>query len=194
MEFIIISDSKMKITLTQKELDIYNIDSESFSIGNDAQRHAFRKVLNDACKKSGFDGDYSRLMVQMYPAKRGGCEIFVTRLDPKEESRKDAKATYKKKKEEFGEVCFCFSGFHELTSVCKQLLISGFSEKSSLYRSECGAYYLVIEGIPETEEDYTPFSFIREFSKSTSQTPVCYLTEYCKPVCEVNAVETIGNL
>ena len=81
MELIIISDKKMKIMLTEKELYRYNLDSENFSLENDAQRHAFRRVLNDACRQSGFENKHSRLMVQMYPGKKGGCEIFVTRME-----------------------------------------------------------------------------------------------------------------
>ena len=56
MELIIISDKKMKIMLTEKELSRYNLDSENFSMENDSQRHAFRRLLNDACKQSGFEG------------------------------------------------------------------------------------------------------------------------------------------
>ncbi len=195
MEFILISESELKITLSQKELDIYNIDSEKFSIGNDAQRHAFRKVLNDACRQSGFDGNSSRLMIQMYPVKRGGCEIFVTRLEIGEEKKKERQPTYKKKKDEKeSETCFIFSDFRQLSAVCKQLFLQDYKEKSSLYVSEDFIYYLILEGIEKEEKGYSPFSFIHEFSKSTSQTPICYLAEYCKPVCEENAVEIIGKL
>ncbi len=196
MEFIIISDSKMKITLSKKELDIYEIDSENFSIGNDAQRHAFKKVLNDACRQSGFDGSYSRLMVQMYPAKKGGCEIFVTRLDKSEcdKGSSDAPKAKKKREEKGDSITYTFSEFNHLLSVCRTLSMSGTHIKSSLYRSDSGIYYLVVDGNDFCRDEYTPLSFINEFSKNSSQTPICFLTEYCKLVCEDNAVATIGGL
>lgn len=50
MEYIIISNTKIKIMLTQKELDKYNIDGESLSIANEDQRLALRRVLNDPIK------------------------------------------------------------------------------------------------------------------------------------------------
>lgn len=196
MEFIIISDSKMKITLTQKELDRYNIDSENFSIGNDAQRHAFRRVLNDACKQSGFEGSYSRLMVQMYPVKKGGCEIFVTRLDTSEKHREEkcTKAYESKSPGNTETLCYSFSEFAHLNAVCRQLYISGYAPQSCVYVSDSGTYYLLLDGISENENEYSALSFIGEFSKSSSQIPVPYLEEYCRLICEGDAVRIIGNI
>lgn len=197
MEYIIISDTKIKIMLTQKELDKYNIDSESFSIGNEEQRLAFRKVLNDACRQSGFDSSASRLMVQMYPAKRGGCEIFVTRLDGtscgayscvfgdiyNEGSTNNEKCA-----------CFTFRTFKGLNAVCRHLLNTGYSGDSDIYISEGGVYYLILIGSTLSDNAYTRLSFINEFAKSTMDDIPGYIYEHGRLVCEKNAVETIGSI
>ncbi len=195
MEYIIISDSEMKITLSQKELDIYRIDSEDFSMGNDTQRHAFRKVLSDACRESGFSGSFERMIVQMYPIKKGGCEIFITRIDPSLSlAGSTSTEAQKKQKDDIKSLLFTFSSFSQLSAVCRQLSTVGSAPKSSLYISDGGTYYLILDDISAGDDKYSPFSFIREFSKSTSQIPVAYLTEYCKPICEENAVTVIGSI
>lgn len=205
MEFIIISDNKMKIMLTQKDLDKYNIDGENFSICNDTQRHAFRHVLNDACKQSGFEGNTSRLMVQMYPSKRGGCEIFVTKLDAVEKcvhsgqtKTKDAEKKVLGEHEQNGILCYSFSEFSHLNTVCRQLRQISFYGKSSIYADRCGTYYLILEPYDTHKsltEQYCTLSFIDEFaSRSDPSRTIAYIEEYGKVICRESAVEQIGVL
>lgn len=202
MELIIISDKKMKIMLTEKELNRYNINSDSFSMSNDAQRHAFRRVLNDACKQSGFESKSSRLMVQMYPSKKGGCEIFVTRIEGDDDfkrapspPRNALDMTCYDTPDDVA--CFSFDKFSHLNTVCKQLIISKFSGKSSIYISTDGTYYLVLSSFPSKNQlntPYTELSFITEFAKVTDICTLSYVEDYCKKICSSDAVLVIGNL
>ena len=204
MEFIIISESKLKIMLSQKDLDKYNIDGENFSICNDTQRHAFRHVLNDACKQSGFEGNTSRLMVQMYPSKRGGCEIFVTKLDiadqrtrSEQKKRKDTQ-TIICDPEESGVLCYSFSEFSHLNTVCKQLKQSLYCGTSKAYADRSGAYYLILEPCDcqnASPKQYSALSFIDEFAKrSDPGRAIAYIEEHGKVICREDAVEKIGSL
>lgn len=197
MEYIIISDTKIKIMLTQKELDKYKIDSESFSIGNEEQRLAFRKILNDACTQSGFDGSASRLMVQMYPAKRGGCEIFVTRLDSAASTTNNCifGGIYKKcEKAKEKSMCFLFRSFTGLNAVCRHLHNVGYSGDSDIYVSDNGVYYLILDTSPASDNKYSQLSFINEFAKGSMDEIPAYIYEHGRLVCEKNAVELIGRL
>ena len=203
MELIVISDKKMKIMLSEKELNRYNIDSENFSMNNDAQRHAFRRVLNDACKQSGFDGKASRLLVQMYPAKKGGCEIFVTRIENGENDNKKALPLSPISLDidccdTVNDIaCYMFDNFSHINTVCKQLLISGFSGKSNAYISNEGTYYLILSNFSAKnplQKPYSNLSFINEFAKSTSLCVLSYAEDYCKKLCEYDAVSTLGNI
>jgi len=203
MELIIISDKKLKIMLTEKELDRYNIDSENFSMENDAQRYAFRRILSDACKQSGFENSFSRLMVQMYPGKKGGCEIFITRIESDDSERKKASPsspvsldidcydTYN------DVVCYSFECFSHLNTVCRQLLISGFSGKSDAYISSDGTYYLILSEFYSASylnKPYNNTSFISEFAGRTGLCALGYVEEYCKKICDKKAVEILGRI
>ena len=203
MELIIISDKKMKIMLTEKELSRYNLDSENFSMENDSQRHAFRRLLNDACKQSGFEGKYSQLMVQMYPIKKGGCEIFVTRIEQgdEEENKASLLSSVSIKsdcyEERDGLACYSFGCFSHLNTVCRQLLIAGFSGNSNAYVSSDGTYYLVLSDFSSKGTDERPYSnisFISEFAKGSGVCVLTYAEDYCKKLCDKNAVSIIGSI
>ncbi len=203
MELVIISDKKMKIMLTQKELDRYNIDSESFSITNDAHRHAFRRLLNDACKQSGFENNAARLMVQMYPAKKGGCEIFVTKMESSEAPSKRPSSPspisldiecYETSDDA---ACYCFDTFSHLNSVCRQLVTSRFKGKSDAYVSTSGTYYLILSKFHSKRsigQPYNNLSFINEFTVSSGLGSIPYVQEYCKLICKDKAVDVLGML
>ena len=85
MELIVINESQIKLTLTPADLDRYPPDAEEGAL--------FRAILRDACLlgerepgsspiPAGFADRGGKLFVQMYPSRRGGCELFVTRLPP----------------------------------------------------------------------------------------------------------------
>lgn len=208
MELIMINDKKMKIMLTEKELYRYNLECGSFSMENEDQRHAFRKVLSDACKMGGFDNRSSRLMVQMYPSKKGGCEIFVTKMESCDHECKkalppspivvgiDCNGMPCKADDSFCTECYCFDRFSHLVTVCKQLLICKYSGSSNAYVSPSSTYYLVLSDMQRigTDKSYDMLSFIGEFAKRSDVRALGYIEDHCRSICERDAVSTLGSL
>lgn len=208
MELIMINDKKMKIMLTEKELYRYNLECGSFSMESEDQRHAFRKVLSDACKMGGFDNRSSRLMVQMYPSKKGGCEIFVTKMESTDQECKkalppspivvgiDCGEMSCEGKDSLCTECYCFNNFSHLITVCKQLLICKYSGSSNAYVSPNGTYYLVLSdiSITSTNKSYDMLSFIGEYAKRSDIRALGYIEDHCKSICKRDAVSTLGRL
>ena len=80
MEFLLINREKLKIVLNDSELKKYNIDSvpsEGCSVG---VRRALWKILETAKSEVGFDPSGDKVLIQFYPMRGVGCEIFVTKL------------------------------------------------------------------------------------------------------------------
>ena len=153
--------------------------------------------MNDACVQSGFDGSTSRLMVQMYPAKRGGCEIFVTRLDSSPCGTQSCifGNIYNEKTEaKTKSICFSFRSFTRLNAVCRHLHNIGYSGDSDIYVSDSGVYYLILDGSPLSENKYSVLSFVNEFAKSSMDEIPGYIYEHGRLVCEKNAVNLIGQI
>ncbi len=83
MELILISDSKLKIMLSAEDMRLHGITCDTLDKGSITSRKAFWNIMDEAKLQTGFDPAGSKLFVQMYPSKTGGCELFVTRLGSK---------------------------------------------------------------------------------------------------------------
>lgn len=81
MELIVISRSKLKIMLTEPDMQHYHLEATHMNCTDAHTREAFRHIFDDARDEIGFDTEGKRLFVQLYTSKGGGCEIFVTKLE-----------------------------------------------------------------------------------------------------------------
>ena len=78
MELILISKSKLKIMLDEKDMKEYNIGDET-DCARAETRRAIRTILDRAKDQIGFNTDGVEIFVQLYTSKSGGCELFVTK-------------------------------------------------------------------------------------------------------------------
>ena len=81
MDLIRIDDNKMKIMLSERDMQCYSLDVGNMDYTRSETRRAFRHILDDVCIRTGFDAKGEQLYVQLYPSRKGGCEMFVTKLD-----------------------------------------------------------------------------------------------------------------
>ena len=80
MEFLLIGESKIKIVLNPEEAEKHNLNTASPDISGPTARRAFWRILDMAKAEVGFDPAGDKVLIQLYPIKSGGCEIFVTKL------------------------------------------------------------------------------------------------------------------
>ena len=78
MELILISKSKLKIMLDEKDMKEYNIGDET-DCAQAETRRAIRTILDRAKDQIGFNTEGAEIFVQLYTSKHGGCELFVTK-------------------------------------------------------------------------------------------------------------------
>ena len=164
MEFIRISDSKLKIMLNGRDMAYYEIDAEAVSAEGAEARRAVRRILEDAREESGFDAAHDRILVEMYPSLVGGCELYITKVTEEEaesvmahtenaESRtKGSRAEKRHAASEEEGACrmlYVFESLEHLLCVCRQLRTVGFRGRSAAY-AEGHLYYLAI---PEPRRD-----------------------------------------
>ena len=80
MEFLLVGDSKLKILLSDSEVFEHGLTSAASCIDNPSTRRSFWRVLKLAESEVGFNPSDDKVLVQFYPTKSGGGEIFVTKL------------------------------------------------------------------------------------------------------------------
>ena len=208
MELILISSSKLKIMLSDADMEKYDLTAETVDYDNTATRRAFWSILDDAKNETGFDAASDRLFIQMYPSKDGGCEMFVTKLGTlcAEEcpaatcapERKRPRMSLPPKSEEKTKErlsVYSFESLEWLLGVCRRLLKVKWKGRSKAYRAFDGKCYLFLYERGEALPLLTRFSFISEYGIAEhAETLSLYIKEYATPLCENAAVEILGVL
>ena len=157
MEFIRIGEHKIKLILTDEDLKKHKLTLESLDYGNTETRRILWQILDEAKQKTGFDAAKDKTLVQAYPGRKSGCEIYVTRLNPSNSSPRGRYSVFY-----FRDAC-------DLFTVAKELSHAEHKYESALYKDEMDRLYLclkepLVQSI-QKEELLTPLSFIEEFGK-----------------------------
>ncbi len=209
MEIIMINDSKLKIMLREEDLRQFEISADELDYSNTETKRMFWDILCRAKHKTGFNTDGQRVLVQLYPSKDGGCEMFVTKMGSLGESDDEHKCTHstgyeklcsqlkKQKKNHLSKGILGVYGFDKtewLIRVCRKLSSLGYIGDSSAYKCDNGRSYLFL-----TDVDTSPampldeFSFITEYGTPESSDMLkYYIGEHGKVLCESNAVSVLG--
>lgn len=195
MELLLISENKIKISLTKEDLDGYSITADDIDYDNTETRRVFWTLLDEAKRKTGFDAAKNRIFIQIYPGKDGGCELYVSKLTRPEretDSSHDIFRTSVKRNvtdKKVNDAVYCFEEISGLISVCKRLKAIGYFQKVSAYSDGEKRFFLSLDS-PEKE-----FPFIMEYAEAQdSRCARLYINEHCSLICDGDAVERLGNL
>ncbi len=198
MEWIRISNNKLKIMLTREDAARYALCPDTADYADTLTRRAFKAILTDVKHETGFDAADDKVYIQMYPSREGGCELFVTKMGI-EVVAKHNPATYKAQKgtpqRPRRSLAFCFESMTRLIAVCRRLNATHYAGESRAWLDDCHRYWLFLseEGDPlSAREDY---AFVAEYGEMESKEAAeMMLPEHGKEVCETHAVETLGSL
>lgn len=216
MELLRIGEEKLKIILTHEDLLSFEMNEDDLDYANTETKRMLWNILHDAKSSVGFNADGHRVLVQLYPSKGGGCEMFVTRLgalscdcppEPRDtnEQEKEDVCLHRSQKSlsslpnlpKNGRLgAFCFETLNDLLSACRRLASLPQRGRSYAYRSDDGRYYLFLDGLDATGYfSVDEFSFLHEYGDSqpphTAQT---MLSEHGVLFCPTDAVEKLSVL
>lgn len=193
MELLKINDKKLKVTLSENDMRDYRLDAEKIDYDCAETRRAFRDILTVAKSRTGFDTDECKIFVQIYPARDGGCEMFVTKLsDETDEGIHAFTAVY------------LFDDLTSLCCACSLLTRCGFRDRSALYGSDRGYYLIISEDFRQNNNTYSVnerrncvpnYPILDEYGKRLAADKIIpVLKERFKEICPEMAVERMANL
>ncbi len=219
MELIMISESKLKIMLTSEDMKEYSLDCNTLSYENTETRRAFWSILDEAKHRTGFDAASERVFVQVYPSRKGGCEMYVTKIGiltgkkrtdnedgdirinagisgggmkkSSEENTSIAERFSSKRKRVFA---FRFDGIDPLLGACRRLYTSGYGGESSAYRTERYFFLKVREDGTEYAARETESVLLEYAEELDSAYFDIYIGEHGNCICDRDAVKTLGRL
>ncbi len=188
MEWIRISQNKLKLMLTAEDVRRYALSADAEAGETVPDKSAFRAILTDVRGMCGFDAAEDKVYIQMYPSKEGGCELFVTRMGLL--TLKDA-APALPVRHRAEPAAFCFEETDDLLTVCRVLVTRRYRGKSAAWQDEKGRFWLFL-----TESGARgAFDFIGEFGRRLPAVDVLpFLPEHGRPICRERAVETLANI
>lgn len=200
MELIMINSSKLKIMLSGDDMIKYDLDTDKIDYDTTATRRAFWSILDDAKTETGFNAANDKLFIQLYPCKKGGCEMYVTKIgDPRLPAVKgdlqimpsDTHYGGHKRME-----AYAFEDMESMLCVCRRLLTLGYEGESHAYRDSRGQFFLLLCRYAYGAYAYLDeYSFISEYGRSENVGHIkLYISEHATCICEGDAVEKLGIL
>ena len=202
MEWIRINTNKLKIMLTAEDAKRYALRFERVDYTDAGTRRAFRSILTDIKKETGFDATEDRVYIQLYPSREGGCELFVTKT-----GRLTAEADECVHKTPYGDVgeepplprvrqvAFTFGTIQNLLAVCRRLVANRFSGESSAWLDDEHRYWLILTEEKEALARGEAYGFVAEYGvPACTDSALMLLSEHGHEICPHRAVETLGKL
>lgn len=172
MEVIKCECNRLIMFLSPQDMKKYGIDSNEDLMGN------VRTMLFD----SGISKDFSdsrRLLVKVFESKKGGCELFITRLG-EGISVSEPPASRK------AEYIYKFKDLDSLLLTCRAVCSYGYDGVSDVrYDGDRKEYYLILEREYESISEFG--AVLCRFSA------LAYIEEHCMKLCNCT-VDILGNL
>lgn len=194
-----INSEKIKIMLTREDMTRYDIRTYSLGHTGSAVKEAFSKVLSDVKENTGFDALTSKTILQIYPSRDGGCEVYVTRLTEDEDknvsgdSKKDViRSGGNEKTVRYEQTMFAFDNMIDVIDACALLKRLDYGESSSLYLCE-KHYYLFLKSRIKPKYAADELMPLSEFGKRIND-PIAevYVCEHGECIIGNDAVSALS--
>ena len=182
MDFLVVSDSKLKIMMSREEMKKYEIDGDNIDYDDPKVRRAFWRILDAAREACGFEASGDKVLIQFYPSKEGS-EIFVTKLGlissgaerTIAKSSKVAMLTTRRS-------IYKFSTFSSLVSAAKIISEVECERQPRAYYDERGCYYLIAEERRGYSERAADISAISEYGRQIPENLAAYISEHSNEI------------
>ena len=191
MDVLKITDSKLKIMLSADDMKKYRLSKDSVDYNDSKTRKSFAEILNRVKQTHGFNVDHDKVLIQFYPSKDGGSELFVTRLGLLPPSSE--RAISRSSRVTLLDARAVLYLFDDLPSLIKtaRILKNASCGYSDVYLGDGGEYYLEIY---EKGTEPLNCNVINEYGRRLSPSYYYYISEHAKKLTANNGVELFALL
>lgn len=179
VDFLVVSDSKLKIMINRDEMKKYGIDGDNINYDDPKTRRSFWRILDVAREKCGFEASGDKVLIQFYPGDKGS-EIFVTKLGLISSGAERTIA--KSNKVAMLEARLAVYRFDQLeyAAMAARYILSEETVGSRAFVDGRGIYYIITE-----ERSISRGTELRSISEFGTELPVSlggYIREHAKEV------------
>lgn len=182
MEIVRINEKKLKLTLDEEDVKRYGVDVSRLDYTDTETRKVLWNLLDEAHVRTGFNAASDRVLIETFPGRRGGCEIYVTLLCEGGKQKGRRHVAYRFTKETY------------LRSAARLLLHNTRVLASVLYRDPEGVpvLFLTLTGAEGKEPPLSSLSFLEEYGeKRQGELYASYVKEYGKEIFSHDAIEKL---
>lgn len=188
MEIIKIGSDSLKISLCTKEADEYKLDK----IDNELMKNSFIKLLLKVKESINYKAISEKIVAEIFSAKDGGCEIFVSRVEVSEPMYKERITEETQKKPRQSVSVYSFNEIDKMLMAVNRLQEIRFNGMSSAYYDEeMDRYYILLDDVSPKDIRY---AFLNEYAKYIKGSTCYQIKEHCKCICKKDAVRRLSNL
>ena len=206
-----ISDTQIKLILTQRDLTERNIQLEDLTSPSEKTQNLFKEIMEQALMECDFIAENTPLMLEAMPVGLDGIMIIVTKMDNNNSignhmklvsQSKDLRRYKKKSVTAFAPMddndgtilIYSFAHLDDVIDVSLRIH-EAYQGYSSLYKIE-SVYYLVLqndEAIDESKAEALEM-ILGEYGKKHVSTPLAkyYLIEHGEVILENKAVRMLA--
>lgn len=201
MRFEKLNENKIRITLTNKDLEKKNIDFHSFMANPIESQDLFFDMLDEAEEKIGFVTKDYQIRLEAIQIAGGDFVLTITRSLPESQKLFEKKKIHirRKKLNDFKNTnaVYCFNNFEDFCSFshfinCNNISYTNIAKNISLYEYN-NRYYLSLSSINSGYPNLKKlFSSITEFATYISNSNLFKqkLSENGKVIMNNNAIKT----
>lgn len=182
--------------LTKKDVSELELDGINADYSDREVRTKVWRILDRVKESHGFTHEGEKLLIQFYPSRDGGAELFVTKLArlPRGGERAMSK-TESVTMLDLRPRIYKFERLDELIRAARIIKDRDSIGRSELFFSEGDGYYLnVAERGASRFGHICEFAILSEFATAIPKERYPYITEHYKKLADGNAIELLSRL
>ena len=195
LEFLLVGESKLKIVMTDDDMKYYKLESLGFDGDSASAKRSFWQILDRAKTEVGFDPTGDKVLIQFYPIKCGGCEVFVTKLGILTST--SAKLVSKSERVSMLSKHCRYYHFENLLDLKRAAVaIKSMAKEapvSDVYLSQKHGYFLSVEEY-EKGSECAEFPSIQEFGQRLAADIGAYISEHFCRLTDGDGVDKFSKI
>jgi len=194
MEVLRINDSKIKIMLNRTDVHAFGLDIDADDYNDARMKKQVWEILDKVKAEYGFDHTAGKLLIQFYPSRDGGAELFVTILGslPKGREISMSRSENVTMLDSRRRIYF-FRSFRDLLQAARAVSHTKSIAHSELFFSPDEGYFLEIEERGSSRMgQICEFAILSEFAESVPPERYPYIAERSDKLTDGNAVELLS--
>ncbi len=178
LDFLVVTDSKLKIMMSKADMQQYGIDGADIDYDDPKIRRSFWRILDVAKTNAGFDVAGDKVLIQFYPSK-DGCEIFVTKLGviPQGAERAISKSG-KVAMLSCRRAVYKFTSLDDMLGAVKIIESEGCEKRPQAFMDDNLCYYIIADERRASSDSIGDLSPLTEFGREIPPNISAYISEH----------------